>query len=450
MDGLMAGLRRSLGVRMVVVGFLVLAILVPLALVRDVIRDRQQHRAAAVADIAARHAGAQRVLGPVLFVPYEEVVPVETLDDDGDRRVVERRRSGTWTYFPKTSDLVATLRPDTRRRGLHEVRVYELDGRLSAAFAAEIPAAPASGRRQVGRPWLAYGISDVRGLAGTPSLRVQGRVATLAQGMGASPRRGVHARLDAPSPGQVLRLDARLDFILGGTETLSIVPVADHATVAMDSSWPHPRFEGDFLPRTRTVDANGFRATWEVSSLASAAQAQLPGAMAAARTEDGGSGARLEAIGISLVDPVNPHVLADRASKYGILFVVLTFGGFFLFETVRRLPIHPIQYLLVGLALAIFFLLLLALSEHVAFGASYLVASVACIGLLGHYLAHVLRSARRGLAVAAGLAMLYAALYGLLVSEDNALVLGAGLLFTVLAATMVATRRVDWYALGRG
>ena len=157
----------------------------------------------------------------------------------------------------------------------------------------------------------------------------------------------------------------------------------------------------------------------------------------------------VESVAVSLVDPVNPYTLADRATKYGILFVLLTFGGFFLFETVKRLPIHPIQYLLVGLALSIFFLLLLALSERIAFGWAYIAASVACVGLLGFYLAHVLRSRARGLAAGGAFALLYAALYGLLVSEDNALVLGAGLLFVVLAGAMVATRKVDWYAVGQ-
>ena len=157
----------------------------------------------------------------------------------------------------------------------------------------------------------------------------------------------------------------------------------------------------------------------------------------------------MESVAVSLVDPVNPYTLADRATKYGILFVLLTFGGFFLFETVKRLPIHPIQYLLVGLALSIFFLLLLALSERIAFGWAYIAASVACVGLLGFYLAHVLRSRMRGLAAGGAFALLYAALYGLLVSEDNALVLGAGLLFVVLAGAMVATRKVDWYAVGQ-
>jgi inner membrane protein len=145
------------------------------------------------------------------------------------------------------------------------------------------------------------------------------------------------------------------------------------------------------------------------------------------------------------VEPVNLYSKVDRATKYGLLFVVLTFTGFFLFETLRQLPIHPIQYALVGLALAIFFLLLLSLSEHIAFGTAYLLAAIACVSLIGFYLACVLRSALRGAGFALALGLLYAALYGLLVSEDNALALGAGLLFAMLAAVMLATRKVDWY-----
>lgn len=146
-----------------------------------------------------------------------------------------------------------------------------------------------------------------------------------------------------------------------------------------------------------------------------------------------------------MVEPVNLYSKVDRASKYGLLFVLLTFVGFFMFETIRQLPIHPIQYALVGLALAIFFLLLLSLSEHIDFGLAYLVASIGCIGLIGVYVSNVLRSGLRGLGFAGMLALLYAALYGLLVSEDNALVLGSSLLFAILAALMLATRKIDWY-----
>ena len=435
--------------RGVVVVGLSIVILVALLSIRGVVHDRQLYRQQAVANIAASHAGAQRLAGPVLVVPYEETELVRSTDADGRERVGERRRSGRWTYFPETLALTGTVLPATRRLGLHEVPVYELQARVDAHFAAAIPAAAPDVTRDIGRPWLAYGIADVRGLAGVPQLQVGGNEVPLEQGMGAREGGGIHARLAPPAPGATYKFDTRLDLTLSGTESLAIAPLGGRNRIALASSWPHPRFDGAFLPRTRRVDAGGFEAAWEVTSLASNAQAQFLAHADVPTEHPRAIGGPVESIGISLVDPVNPYTQADRATKYGMLFVLLTFGGFFLFETVKRLPIHPIQYLLVGLALAIFFLMLLALSEHIAFGWAYLVASAACIALIAFYLGHVLRSRLRGLGVAAALAALYAALYGLLVSEDNALVLGAGLLFVVLAAAMIATRNVDWYALAR-
>jgi inner membrane protein len=156
-------------------------------------------------------------------------------------------------------------------------------------------------------------------------------------------------------------------------------------------------------------------------------------------------GRALDSVSVSLVDPVNVYSKVDRATKYGVLFVLLTFVTFAMFEFLKHLRLHPIQYGLVGCAVAIFFLLLLALSERVPFAIAYLVASFACVALIGHYLGHVLGGWRRGTGFAAMLGTLYAALYGLLVSEDNAMVLGAGLLFLILAAIMIWTRKVDWY-----
>jgi inner membrane protein len=152
----------------------------------------------------------------------------------------------------------------------------------------------------------------------------------------------------------------------------------------------------------------------------------------------------------TFIEPVNVYSMADRATKYGLLFVALTFAAFFLFEVLKRLPIHPVQYGLVGLALALFFLLLVSLSEHIDFTQAYVAASTACIALLGYYLSHVLHDWKRGTGFAAALAVLYGVLFGLLNSENNALVMGAILLFAVLSAIMVATRKVDWYRLGEG
>jgi inner membrane protein len=177
-----------------------------------------------------------------------------------------------------------------------------------------------------------------------------------------------------------------------------------------------------------------------VSSLASNAQSTFRNTLAEPAAAD-----QAERISVSLVDPVDVYTQVDRATKYGVLFVLLTFVAFFMFEFLKALRIHPIQYGLVGLAIALFFLLLLALSEHIAFGAAYLAAGAACVGLIGYYLKHVLGGWGRGAGFAGLLGTLYAALYGLLISEDNAMVLGASLLFLVLASIMVLTRKVDWY-----
>ncbi|NZA26592.1 cell envelope integrity protein CreD [Luteimonas sp. SJ-92] len=439
----------KLGWKILMVVLMTLAILAPLTMIRGVIQERQEYREQAVYRVSRGYAGPQGIAGPVLTVPYVETVEVEEKGINGAIRTVLREREGAWTYFPESLELTGTIAPSTRNVGLHEVRVYELGAQIAADFDIAIPANPEPQHpRRIGRPYLSIGIADVRGIAGTPRLRIGGRDTPLRQGLGGAGGSGLHARLPAPSAGQALALQVRLDLALGGTESLAIAPLAGRNRMVLDSSWPHPQFNGDFSPRSRALDAGGFRAEWEISSLASNAQAQyLAGAQLPGPGPGPHTSGELDAIGLSLVDPVNPYSQADRASKYGLLFVLLTFVGFFMFELIRQLRIHPIQYGLVGLALAIFFLLLVSLSEHVAFGLAYLVAAAACIGLLGYYLAHVLRSRARGAGFAAMLALLYAALYGLLISEDNALVLGAGLLFAILAAIMVVTRRVDWYQL---
>jgi inner membrane protein len=234
------------------------------------------------------------------------------------------------------------------------------------------------------------------------------------------------------------QVEFAIDMDLAGTEQLSVAPVGDSNHVELSSPWRSPLFAGQFLPRTRDVGGDGFSAAWDVSSLAAGTQVQMESRPVKP----------IDLLNVSLLTPIDPYKLSDRATKYGILFVVLTFGGFFLFEMMKQLPIHPVQYLLVGFGLAIFFLLLISFSEHTAFALAYLTSSAACIGLLTFYLSYVLRSVTRGLGFGGILTALYAAVYGLLISEDNALILGSLMLFAVLAAVMVVTRKVDWYKGG--
>lgn len=435
-------MRRSLGLKLILIGVLTALLLAPLGMIESVIGERAGYRQQAVRDIASSYAEAQQLTGPVLILPVEEryVEIAAAADGKTPSRRVERTDRRQLVVYPETLDLRGRLKVMQRYRGLHKVEVYELPAVLSGTFRLPDPAAlrtHAGSSLAVGPAAVAFGVSDARGLLGTPRLTVEDVDRPLQQG-------GLHARLPAGVHAQLADLEVsprslpfRLDLTLGGTQSFEFVPLGRTTTVMLESDWPHPQFGGRFLPMTREVTAAGFTARWSISALATRARAQFAA----------DKGEALEALSVTAVEPVSIYLMAERATKYGVLFVVLTFGGFFLYEVLRQLRLHAIQYILSGLALAVFFLLLVSLSEHMRFAWAYLAAAGACVALFAVYLAAVLRSWGRGLAFAGGLALLYAALYGLLLSEQNALVLGALLLFAILAAVMLGTRHVDWHAI---
>ena len=428
----------KLAFKLMVIGVVTGVILIALAMVNSTITDRQAYRDEAVKSIEASYAGPQSVIGPVLVRPYTETTMTMEDDGKGAKKPVEHVAQLFATSFPHLLSVSGNLTPTERRHGLYKVTVYELSGHLLGAV--DIAQPQTTGKIQWGEPYLAMSVTDVRGIVGTPKVLVNGSPQTMLQGAD-STTMGWHPNLRVPLRG-ARELNGHLDFAidmdLAGTEELSVAPVADSNHVELNSTWPSPLFAGQFLPRTRDVGANGFTAAWDISSLAAGTQMQMQSAPAK----------QIDLMNVSLLTPIDPYKLSDRATKYGILFVLLTFGGSFLFEIIKQLPIHPVQYLLVGFALAIFFLLLISFSEHIAFAVAYLISSAACIGLLTFYLSYVLRSIARGLGFGGMLTSLYAAVYGLLISEDNALILGSILLFAVLATVMVVTRKVDWYRTG--
>ena len=429
--------------RFLTIGALFLVLLVPLAMIRGVVTDRQVHRHAAEQRVTESMAGPQRLVGPLRVVPWTAARQVNTTVA-GKIELREETVSGYLVQAPTTFHAGGELLPDLRRIGLYDVLGFRWQADVQATF-EPLPLPAVEGRRY-GTPYLVLGVDDVRGLVGQPVLEVDGTAARLESGTAglAGSIEGLHAQL-APLADDAALLaggQVRLRMDLTGTRSLAIVPVGDSNEVLLHSDWPHPQFGGDFLPTRREVRADGFEASWSVSSLASSARSQVLGA---ARGGEPERSVGSDSIGVSLVDPVDVHTRVDRASKYGVLFVVLTFVGFALLELVRGLRIHPLQYLMVGLALAIFFLLLLGLAEHIPFGRAYLASAAACIGLQFAYVSGVLRSWWRASVFAGLLAGLYGVLYSLLVSEDNALLMGSLLLFGVLATVMLVTRRVDWY-----
>lgn len=463
--------------KMGAVGAVTLGLLWSLWSVQGIVHERQGRQQEAEQSVANSLAGSQTLLGPVLTRTCIETWVTLQEDDKGHRRATSETETHVLRLPATQVQVDAEVGVSPRHRGMFKVNGYGVKAGVQARWADlgglnVLPRQP-GGEVRCEAPVLAVSVSDARGIR-VAELRVNDQRVTVQAGSEqAHHARGFHAPLEGVQPAAGTGLSVRLNLELAGTRGFSMAPVADTTLVRLRGDWPHPSFGGRFLPSERVVRADGFDATWKVSSLASTASqswrggerlcapfggAWSPGARfnpyATAEGADEAASAEsgcIETFGVSFIDPVNVHSLSDRATKYGLLFIVLTFVGVGLMEVLRRLRVHPIQYLLVGAALSLFFLLLVSLSEHLAFGWAYLAASAACTLLLTFYGSFVLRGWGAGLGFGVAIGGLYGVLYALLQMEQNALVLGSLLLFAVLSAVMVATRQLDWYELfGQG
>lgn len=442
---------------------LVLGLLVAaLMQLRELVEDRQSYRQIAIQSVAKSLAGAQTLTGPLIHMACTEAweEDVTEVTEAWKEDVPDKQRKIKKTKQPHVREFHMVAAPasltvqgasqieaEPRGRGLHATRVFNLKAHLTAQWAdlqALKPVAKHPGSRMnCGQPLLMVAVSDARGIRNA-SLRLGDQTLALKSGTfhGSYPR-GVHAPLP-PATSNDAPLHAQIELELIGTEQLSIVPVGSDTQVKLTSNWPHPSFDGEFLPVEHKITDQGFEASWRVSALASTAQQDV----AQTRVVDDAQvrAGDAQALGVTFVDRGNTYVLTDRATKYGLLFIALTFVAVGLFELMQSLRVHPIQYFLVGAAMSIFFLLLLSLSEHMSFGMAYAVAAAACVLLLTYYASHMLRSWLRGVPFGLGIGALYGMLFVLLQLQQMALLVGAVALFVVLAASMMLTRRVDWYS----
>jgi inner membrane protein len=443
-------LAHSALTKAIVLALLALLAALPLAQIGGLVDERGESRTYAAQQLAARHAGPQVVTMPVIVLPYIERWTEMQLDDTGKvRQRIEHAQQRGHIVFPESADLQGRLTADERYLGIFTVLFYNLKGSFSGRFPAFDPASIARTHKDsvidAQPPVLAFAASDLRGLQGAPAVSIAGAPGRWQPHVpGAAPDSWLAQGIHAPLPAAALHafqqrqpVDFQLDLVLVGQERLAVVPLADENTAQLASDWPHPSFGGKFLAVRRTVTDKGFEAQWSVSSLVSSARTKFLQ----------GGRPQLETFDVSLVEPLNVYALTNRALKYGLLFVALTLMASFMFELFAHLRLHPVQYGLVALSLTLFFLLLLALSEKISFGLAYAIAAGASTLLLVVYFSAVLAGWRRALSLGGYVAALYGALYGLLTSEDNALLLGSVLLFGLLAVLMIGTRRVDWYAL---
>ena len=460
-------LMNSQFTRLLVIGFLVLILQIPTVMLFGIINERQNLRQTAIEDVTSKWGKEQTLVGPRLMVPYI-------------------KRSGT-AEKPKTEQKIATFLPedlqingkmetDTRKRGLFEVPVYTLKLEMKGNF-EPLDFTP-WGVKQEDVLWdrseLAVQISDTRAIsdqvnlqwnkakipfnpglgkfkAGDPNLQINSSPKGTSSGLDSSrytapvntsSTAGIHARLS--QMGEKKSYDFSIPMEIRGSESLYFVPMGKLTQVNLKANWGNPSFQGGWLPEKPKISGKEFEAKWQIPFLGRNFPQQW--------NDDSPSSDNdlyQSRFGVNLFSPVDNYHMAERSIKYNFLFVVLTFAVLWLFEVIAGVRIHPLQYLLVGVAMCLFYLLQLALSEHIGFYYSYIIASLSIVVLITGYTMSALGAKRRGGIVGVMQVCLYSYLYVVLASQDYSLLLGSVGLFMFLAAVMFLTRRVDWFNSGR-
>ena len=438
-------MKQRLLLKLLVIFLLIIGLTIPNLMIRDVVNERSAYRFEAKQSIAASWTGEQKLVGPILVVPYEERAERKTWNANKDHyRLVEQVTKKQLFVLPTELKVDAKVRTEERRRGIYAIPVYESSIDLRGGFDNERLLTLAQDKAVTvdwDKAFVSIPVSDIRGIAVQPVLDWNGTSSEFVSGSGLEKYgNGMRAFVGGLNTTEPMRFAFSFSVQLHGMERLQFAPVGKSTQVSVASAWPHPSFLGRYLPTERQIDDDGFSATWRVASFSS--DMDRIGALCQA----GDCEAFFDnTFGVALIQPVDIYHQAERSVKYAVLIITLTFVAFFLFEVMRAIPLHPMQYLLVGCSLTVFYLLLLSLSEHIAFGWAYLIASLANSVLIGAYVSAVLSSRLRALVLTGALLMLYGMLYLILRSEDNALLMGSLLIFAVLAFVMLLTRDLDWY-----
>lgn len=436
-----ADLRGSVTLKALAIGFLILLLLIPVAMIRAVIADREAVSLEARQNIAQSWGGEQVIGGPVLVLPYEHA----EFTGYGDRV----RQTGQALMLPQALQVDVDLDSAMRHRGLHDVPVYTAGTKMTATFAP--PDLSPLGIDHADILWdravIAMSVSDPRAARKAPELAFGGErvrfapAGTLIAQLPSQLKAPVTFYRNDENRGTTLTVS--IEFEASGTHSYKVQPLGDETLVRMQADWPVPSFVGAFLPESHDITGSGFTAEWRTTGLGRTLPGMwLEGSLPAATAESA-------VLGVNLFLPIDVYRLTDRATKYAIMFIGLTFVACFLFEVLGRLKLHPLQYLLVGFGNAIFYLLLLSLAEHIGFGASYLLSAAASAFLITGYSLSILGSRKRAALMLGILSLLYGLLYLTLQAETYAMLAGAIGLWVSLGLIMYLTRRVDWYVVGR-
>lgn len=438
--------KSKLLIKGLMIGALVLLLLIPAYFVQDIIKEREERQKEAVSEVSSKWAGRQNIIGPVLVIPYNE----NMTSSDG-KSMTSRHQ----VYFlPDKLDITSTVVPEKRYRGIYQVMLYTSNITMTGKFSMlPLDKMKLSYADMLwSEAYVSMGVSDSKGLKNEIQLKWNDSLLALnptASG-NASLRESFTAPLSLTEADTKKDISFSADLSLNGSEQLLFTPVGKETTVELKSGWPDPSFTGSQLPITSDIKKIGFTAKWK--SLSHTRKYPQQWKDNAYTTADyipkyGGdtmNSITSEAFGADLFVPVNGYQKTMRSVKYAILCILLTFAAFFIIETVNKKSAHPFQYALIGLALILFYTLLLSFSEYTGFNMAYIIASISTVGLIAWFVKGLLQSSGLTAVLSVLLVLMYSYVFTILQLQDYSLLLGSIGLFLTLAVIMHYFKKIQW------
>lgn len=413
-----------------ITGLLILIMLIPTLFVDSLIREREDRQKEVVKEVSSKWATAQTISGLYLSVPYSDTY----LNADG-KSVTTRSNI---ILLPENLTVNGKIVPEEAHRSIYHVLLYRSEVQLKGLFNVKLPDDIIKEKLDLSKAKICLGISDFKGIEEKIGVKLNNEMLAMEPGL---PTKEIddhglstYVNLSLDDLQKPIAFETNLK--VKGSEQLHFLPLAANSQFTVESSWQNPSFDGNFIPNTRRVSDSGFSATWNFN------QANLPFTTA---FREGTIKDAIGSFGVNMLQPADQYAKTMRSVKYAILFIGLTFALFFIVELMQQKPFHPVQYVLVGLALIIFYTLLLSISEFLAFDLSYLIAAIATVSLITLYAKGHFQSWKVASVFASVLGSLYAFIFVLIRLEDTALLVGSIGLFIVLALVMYASRKVNWY-----
>ena len=430
--GILSGLNSVFGtgfqvtVKIVLSGIVILFLMIPSSMIMSIIKEREERKDDVVKEISGKWGGVQTIAGPFISIPSKQ-----------------KDANGAVKYFhflPDELSLSGKLNPEIRYRGIFDTVVYASTLDFTANFA---DVARDDNDLDFSKAMICIGLSDLKGITNPVSATINGKAVEFSAGLPSDDLGscGISTKI----PPEFLKktsdernmqglLLAKLKIDLNGSREISFLPLGKTTDVKIQSSWNSPSFSGAYLPVAREVKENGFDAGWKILEMNRAYPQKWSGK--AHNVAD-------SSFGVKFVIPVNIYQQTSRTAKYALLFIVFTFSSFFFTEFLTKMRIHIVQYLMTGLAVVMFYSLLLAVSEHISFARAYFVSAAAVVILIGFYTRGILKRLKFSLALSGIISILYTYFYVILQMEDYALLTGNIGLFTVLAIFMFITRNIN-------